>query len=125
MTEDMTNVTPVKGGGNHNAADSSYMSLSGLPQHIKNELVAIAKVAPDDSPLKTGEFWSWLERSPEKGSSKSVEMEVSQDEEGRREDEGGRARGSGGDESIWRCIQALCGYTRVYLRDLSWNIGDM
>ncbi|GMH56732.1 hypothetical protein TrST_g10882 [Triparma strigata] len=88
LTEDMTNVTPVKGGGNHNAADSSYMSLSRLPQHIKNELVAIAKVAPDDSPLKTGEFWSWLERSPEKGSSKSVEMEVSQDEEGRREDEG-------------------------------------
>ncbi|GMH69890.1 hypothetical protein TL16_g05268 [Triparma laevis f. inornata] len=81
FTEDMSNVTPVKGGDNQHA-DSSYTSLTGLPQHIKNELVAIAKVAPDDSPLKTGEFWSWLEQSPEKGN-KSLEM--SQDEGGQGE----------------------------------------
>ena len=84
-------MTPVKGGSGEGNLDASYMSLTGLPQHIKNELMQLALVAPADSPLKTGEFWSWLEKTPEKGggpgADKSLELEVSNDEGGADDDD--------------------------------------
>jgi len=69
--------TPKKNHSFSDIGEDGQEGVSGLPLHIKNELINIASSAPADSPLKTGEFWSWLRNSPspKKFPSKDEEVE--------------------------------------------------
>jgi hypothetical protein len=58
------NLTPKKNHSYSDLEEEGNEGVGGLPLHIKNELINIASAAPADSPLKTGEFWSWLRNSP-------------------------------------------------------------
>jgi hypothetical protein len=58
------NLTPKKNHSFCEIDEEGNEGVGGLPLHIKNELINIASSAPADSPLKTGEFWSWLRNSP-------------------------------------------------------------
>ena len=64
---ELDHTTPKKGNGYAAGEAKLGEAVACLPLHIKNELMSIAASAPEDSPLKTGEFWSWLKRSPSPG----------------------------------------------------------
>eukprot|EP00520_Triparma_pacifica_P014628 CAMPEP_0118671496 /NCGR_PEP_ID=MMETSP0785-20121206/22032_1 /TAXON_ID=91992 /ORGANISM="Bolidomonas pacifica, Strain CCMP 1866" /LENGTH=646 /DNA_ID=CAMNT_0006566383 /DNA_START=138 /DNA_END=2074 /DNA_ORIENTATION=- len=87
------NVTPKKNHSFSEVDEQGNEGVGGLPLHIKNELINIASSAPADSPLKTGEFWSWLRNSPspkkaagraDKGNgnsnNSSLNMDISEDD---------------------------------------------